>query len=116
VLEYPVRYFFYGTLAESARLERLFGISCSELPPLQPAILLGGRIRTWAGRYKALIDEPGAVVNGFAYPCKSVDQEDALRVYEGDNYEVVAARLVVDGMEMRGRTFRFAGFDDEFND
>jgi hypothetical protein len=53
------------------------------------------------------------MVNGFAYVCTSADQGDALRVYEGDTYEVVAARLIVDGKEMMARTFRFAGFEDE---
>jgi len=111
--EFPVHYFFYGTLADPERLSRLFGIPADELPALRPTILLGGRIRIWAGRYKALVDEPGSVVAGFAFSCGSVDREDALRVYEGDAYEVVAARLVVDGKEVVGRTFRFAGFDDE---
>jgi len=56
------------------------------------------------------------MVNGFAYVCTSSDQEDALRVYEDDNYEAVAAKLTVDGKEMMGRTFRFAGFDDELTE
>ena len=114
--EFPVLYFFYGTLADSARLGRLFGVPADELPPLRPAVLMDGRVRTWAGKYKALVDEPGAMVCGVAYACTSVDQEDALRVYEGDAYEVVAARMVVDGMEIVGSTFRFAGFDDELTD
>lgn len=80
---------------------------------MQPAILLDRRIRTWAGKYQALIDHPGGIVSGFAYVLTSADQADALRVYEGDNYEVVAAKLVVDGKELMGRTFRFGGFDDE---
>lgn len=113
VLEYPVRYFFYGTLADPERLGRLFGMCASELQTLQAASLLGGRIKRWAGKYKALVDDSKAIVNGFAYVVISADQEDALRVYEGDGYEVVAARLVVDGQEIMGRTFRFAGFDDE---
>ena len=111
--DFPVHYFFYGTLADPERLERLFGVPASDLSPLQPAVLMDGRIRTWAGKYRALVDQPGAVVAGVAYDCASVDQEDALRVYEGDAYEVVAARLMVDGKETVGRTFRFAGFDDE---
>jgi hypothetical protein len=65
-IECPVHYFFYDTLAGPARLERLFGVPASESSPLQPAILLDGRTRTWAGKYRALVDEPGATVNGFA--------------------------------------------------
>ena len=49
-------------------------------------------------------------MNGFAYVITSVDQVDTLRVYEGDNYEVVAARMIVVGKEIMGRAFRFAGF------
>ncbi|KAH6865221.1 hypothetical protein BKA58DRAFT_404983 [Alternaria rosae] len=85
--EYPVRYFFYD-----------------------------GRVRVCAGRYKALVDEPGAVMGGLAFSCESVDQEEALRAYEGDSYEVVAARLVVDGREVVGRTFRFAGCEEELSE
>jgi hypothetical protein len=113
VLEYPVHYFFYGTLADPARLERLFGVPASELPRLQAATLLDGRIRTWGGKYRALVDGPGDMVNGFAYAITTADQEDAIRVYEGDNYEVVAATIIVDGEEIMGRSFRFAGFADE---
>lgn len=116
VPEYPVHYFFYGTLASSARLERLFHLPASKIPPLQPATLFDGRIQIWAGRYRALIDEPGATVSGHAYICGSSDQEDALRTYEGDSYEVVAARLMTNGEELMGRTFRFAGFDDELTE
>jgi hypothetical protein len=116
VLEYPVHYFFYGTLAAPARLERLLGVSASELLPLQSATLLDGRIRTWAGKYRALIDDSEAMVNGLAYVITSADQADALRAYEGDSYEVVAAKLIVDGKEMMGRAFRFAGFDDELTE
>ena len=114
-LEMPVYYFFYGTLADPARLERLLEIPSSQLPPLEPATLLDGRIRTWAGIYRALVDEPGARVKGFAFIITSSNQEDALRVYESDNYEVVAANLIVNRQEIIGRTFRFAGFDDELS-
>jgi len=113
--EFSVLYFFYGTLADPERLERLFGVPASDLSPLQPAVLMDGRTRTWAGKYRALVDDPGAMVDGVAYACMSVEQEDALRVYEGDAYEVVTARLIVNGTEVVGRTFRFAGFDDELS-
>jgi hypothetical protein len=113
VLEYPVHYFFYGTLADPERLERLLGIPASGLSPLQPATVLDGHVEIWAGKYRALVDAPGAKADGFAYAVTSSDQEEALRVYEGDHYEVVAARIVVGGQEIVGRTFRFAGFENE---
>lgn len=111
--EYPVYYFFYGTLASPSRLSRLFGIPSSQLSRLEAASLLDGQIRTWAGRYRALVDSPGVQVEGFVYSVLSVDQEDALRVYEGDSYEVVIARIILKGTEIKGRTFRFSGFEDE---
>lgn len=111
----PVYYFFYGALASYTQLPRLFGVAASELPRLKEASLLDGRVRTWANRYQALVHYPGAKVNGFMFPVASLEQEMAMRVYEGDNYEVVNARVVVDGREIVARTFRFAGFEDELS-
>jgi hypothetical protein len=111
--EYPVYYFFYGTLGDSERLVRLFGVPAAQLPALRPATLLDGCIQTWAGKYRALVDWPGGKVEGSAFLVASADQEDALRVYEGDSYEVVTAKLLLEGREIVGRTFRFAGFEDE---
>ncbi|KAF2707296.1 hypothetical protein K504DRAFT_384434, partial [Pleomassaria siparia CBS 279.74] len=113
--EYPVYYFFYGTLASPPLLSRLFGIPESQLPPIKAASLLDGLIRIWAGKYWVLVDSPGGRVEGCVYPVLSVDQEDALRAYEGDSYEVVGARIVLDGTEIEGRTFRFAGAEDELS-
>jgi hypothetical protein len=114
--EYPVHYFFYGTLADPGRLQRLFDVPLSRLSPLHPATLSDGRIVTWAGKYRALVDAPGAKEDGFAYAVTSADQEEALRVYEGDHYEVVAAKMVLSGREIAGRTFRFAGELDELSE
>ena len=46
--QYPVWYFFYGTLADSSFLAELFG-SSREAPMLLPAVIHGGRLRTWVG-------------------------------------------------------------------
>jgi hypothetical protein len=113
--EYPVYYFFYGTLASPSRLSRLFDIPPSELLRLEAASLLDGQIRTWAGKYRALVDSPGGEVEGCVYPVMSVDQEDVLRVYEGDSYEVTGARILLQGREIEGRTFRFSGFEDDLS-
>lgn len=115
VSEPPVCYFFYGTLASPERLSRLFGIPMLQLESLEAATLLDGRVQTWAGKYWALVDCAGGKVEGFAYPVVSEDQEDALRVYEGDSYEVVRARIVCRGEEMEARTFRFCGYEDELS-
>jgi hypothetical protein len=114
--EYPIDYFFYGTLAAPDRLARLFGIEINEVAELRPAICLDGRFRIWANKYRALVDCPGGKVQGHVFRVKSVEEEEALRAYEGDSYEVVNARVEIRG-EVKGcRTFRFAGYKDELED
>ena len=113
--KYPTQYFFYGTLACTTRLSRLLEIPASEVPVLMPAVLQDGRVRLWADKYRALVDSPGEQIQGFACLVRSEEEEDALRVYEGDSYEVVAARFVVDGIEVHARTFRFVGCKDELS-
>jgi hypothetical protein len=114
--EYPVEYFFYGTLAAPDRLARLFGIEINEVAELRPATCLDGRIRIWANKYRALVDCPGGKVQGHVFRVKSVGEEEALRAYEGDSYEVVDARVAIDGEVKKCRTFRFAGYEDELGD
>jgi hypothetical protein len=102
-----VVYFFYGRLADEKRLAKLFGETNGALRPAQ---MYGGRIRMWAGKYKALVDCPGARVYGWAYEVVSKDDEDALCVYETAKYEVVRVDIVVEGRGVvKGCTFRFAG-------
>jgi hypothetical protein len=106
--EFPVVYFFYGTLADEGVLAQLFDTDISGV--LRPAHIYGGRIRTWGGKYKALLDCPGSQVDGWAYEVVSKDDEDALCVYETAKYEVVRVDIVVEGRGVvKGCTFRFAG-------
>ncbi|EOD52237.1 putative aig2-like protein [Neofusicoccum parvum UCRNP2] len=83
--EYPVWYFFYGTLADPETLARLFDLAEGEQRPvLKPAIIHGGRMEMWAGKYRALVD--GAErVEGWACRVQSREHEDALLVYETDS-------------------------------
>ncbi|KAJ8118110.1 hypothetical protein OPT61_g848 [Boeremia exigua] len=113
--KYPTEYFFYGTLASSTKLSQLLEIPIAEVPVLRLAVLQDGHVRVWSNRYLALVESPGEKVNGYAFYVGSKEEEDALRRYEGDNYEVVAARLVVGGTEVYGRTFRFVGCEDELS-
>lgn len=113
---YPVWYFFYGTLAEPDRLNRLFmGLQSDTVayqePDLLPATVLHGTIRKW-GQYKALVDSPNSTVDGSAFLVESAEQEDALRRYEGDNYESVACTMFVGENTIQGYTFRYAGYED----
>ena len=77
--EYPVPYFFYGTLAEPERLVAMLGLS--EEPELTPAVVSRGRFMVWANKYRALVDGGEEdVVHGWMYVVESKDHEDALRL------------------------------------
>jgi hypothetical protein len=112
---YPIWYFFYGTLSDKKRLSRLFEVPEWDVPDLEPAILKDGCIRMWADKYRALADCAGGNVEGFACLIQSKEEEEALRRYEGHTYEVVQARFMIKGREVYGRTFRFAGYEDELS-
>lgn len=107
---YPVRYFFYGTLVDPKVLIKLLELPSGAAPILRPASITGGRIGTWGGKYKAMVDDfTGAVVHGHTYLVESKELEDALRFYETNNYDVVRCEISVDGRTVSGLTFRFAG-------
>ncbi|KAF2255189.1 hypothetical protein BU26DRAFT_380219, partial [Trematosphaeria pertusa] len=107
--EYPVWYFFYGTLGEPDRLKSLLGLKKG--PKLSPASVKGGRIRMW-GKYRALVDgSPDDGVSGVAYEVQKEEDEQNLRIYESAKYEVVRCKIQFrdDGREVWGLTFRFCG-------
>ncbi|OCT52908.1 oxidoreductase domain containing protein [Cladophialophora carrionii] len=106
--QYPVWYFFYGTLGDSHVLTRHLGIN---EPELITAHVENGQLRTWGGKYKALVDtcKPVEVVHGKAFLVRDREQEDALRFYETDKYEVVRCRIVTADGVLPGLTFRFCG-------
>ncbi|KAL8873937.1 MAG: hypothetical protein Q9174_000656 [Haloplaca sp. 1 TL-2023] len=107
--QYPVWYFFYGTLAEPSRLRSLQALPDAESPVLIPAKIYGGTMRRWAGKYKALVDgtDTGNVVHGSAYEVLSKEREDSLRQYETPAYEVVRCTIVMAEKTVLGLTFRF---------
>jgi len=117
--QFPVWYFFYGTLANSSHLAHLFNSPPGQQHTLLPAMIHSGKIRTWGGKYKALVDNPGTCVEGCAYEVVSQEQEDALRVYETAKYEVVRVeimcRMDFRARFVRGLTFRFAGEEGELD-
>ncbi|CZR66905.1 uncharacterized protein PAC_16806 [Phialocephala subalpina] len=109
--EYPVWYFFYGTLADPEVLMRHLGLRGE--PMLWPASVRGGVLRTWAGKYRALVDGcEEDVVEGKAYEVETREHEDALRSYETSKYEVVRCVIQVGYREIPGCTFRFVGVAD----
>lgn len=106
--QYPVWYFFYGTLAGPAVLSRHLGLTSE--PILWPASVRGGVLKTWAGKYRALIDgTETSVVEGHAFEVHSKEQDDALRAYETSKYEVVRCSIGIGHREIPGCTFRFVG-------
>jgi Gamma-glutamyl cyclotransferase, AIG2-like len=135
--EYPVWYFSYGTLAQPQILARLLELPESESRDelgLRPASVGGGVLKTWGGRYRALVDAPApssypcaggveaegetGVVGGSAYRVMSREHEEVLRYYETERYEVVRCQIRMGdkGIDGKGRgegvqglTFRFAG-------
>ena len=108
--EYPAWYFFYGTLADPVVLTRLLSPSEAGPPTLVPASISGGLIKSWAGKYKALVDGASTdYVHGSAYEVTSKEQEDVLLTYETENYEVVRCCITMASETVQGLTFRFVG-------
>jgi len=111
--EYPLWYLFYGTLAIPEVLARQLNFPAGQVPVLQPGTIKGGMLETWAGKYRVLVDAPESeVVNGSAYLVESKEHEDALRVYETDNYEVVRCEIYLPSGPVMGCSFRFVGTVD----
>ncbi|OJZ90950.1 hypothetical protein ASPFODRAFT_203424 [Aspergillus luchuensis CBS 106.47] len=109
--EYPVWYFFYGNLAMPETLIERLGLD--ESPTYQKAVVKGGILRTWGrGKYKALVDgDASARVEGWVYEVGSEEDEEMLRYYETDCYEVARCDIcMVDvGEVIKGLVFRFVG-------
>lgn len=109
--QYPVWYFFYGTLANPDLLVDKLGLCVR--PRLRPATVGEANIRTWGGKYKALVDGD-SLVTGWTYKVTSAAHEDALRYYETSQYEVVRCAILMNDTNKRvwGLTFRFIGACD----
>ncbi|KAF3063505.1 hypothetical protein GL218_01826 [Daldinia childiae] len=106
--QYPVWYFFYGTLADPSVLKRLLNINID--PSYCPASVVGGVLKTWGGKYKALVDAPNnKAVQGQAFLVKDQEQEECLQLYETDKYDVVRCEIQLRGKKVKGLTFRFIG-------
>ena len=106
--EYPVWYFFYGTLTDPEILGAKLGVE-EDLVELVPAQVAGGVLGKWGDRYFALLDgEPSQKVAGFGFLVRSLEDEEMLRAYETDAYEVVRCRMEMeDGLVVPACTFRF---------
>lgn len=108
--QYPVWYFFYGTLAVPDILTRCLALP--EEPIFTPAAVIGGVVKRWLGTYNALVDGPDTTcVDGWAYLVVMEEHEEALRCYETENYEIVRCSIVMKDTSdvVKGLTFRFVG-------
>ncbi|KAL2064461.1 hypothetical protein VTL71DRAFT_4955 [Oculimacula yallundae] len=111
--EYPIPYFFYGTLADSEILSRLLQVDIQTLV-LRKAYVRGGKLSMW-GKYNALLDG-NDIVEGMAFMVNGMKEENRLRTYETSSYEVVRCCIDVEDKEQKrevmGCTFRFIGDAD----
>ena len=108
--QYPVWYFFYGTLADGSTLAHQLQLPEQEVPLLSPASVDHGMLKSWAGKYNALVDGQSASrVQGWAYEVQTAEHEEVLRFYETAKYEVVrcSIRLPDRNHAVTGLTFRF---------
>ncbi|KAL1603709.1 hypothetical protein SLS60_005299 [Paraconiothyrium brasiliense] len=111
--EYPVSYFFYGTLADPDRLSKLLDLECE--PSLSAATISRARKKSW-GPYYALVDGMEQdIVQGWLYKVSNKEHEDELRRYESSNYEVVRCEIEARGELIRGLTFRFCSDNKELS-
>ncbi|KAI0154510.1 hypothetical protein GGR57DRAFT_512024 [Xylariaceae sp. FL1272] len=102
--EYPVWYFFYGTLADRDVLARVLNRDIAQAD-LREAYVNGGKLTT-IGKYRAMIHaDQRASVSGSAFLVRTREEEDALRYYETELYSVARCsihmpteRSVVDGL------------------
>ena len=108
--EFPVWYFFYGTLADSSILTRILSLSETETPLLVPATISRGIVKKWRHKYNALVDGADTdYVLGSAYRVTTKEREEALLLYETEMYEVVRCAIVMESGVVEGLTFRFVG-------
>ncbi len=108
--DYPVWYFFYGTLADPVLLTRLLSLPEIEPPILVPASISGGLVKTWQAKYEALVNGASTdYVHGSAYEVTSREREEALLFYETEKYEVVRCCITMANNTVQGLTFRFVG-------
>jgi hypothetical protein len=109
--QYPVWYFFYGTLADVPKLRSLLSLADNEMSVLHEAAIRGGKMKTCGqGKYNALVDgAETSCVKGAAYQVRTEEHEDALRKYETSAYEVVRCSIELNDRTVEGCTFRFVG-------
>lgn len=106
--EYPMWYFFYGTLCQETILARAIGVEESNIKYKQ-ARVYNAKLSTWGNKYRGLVDGGvSSLVDGMAFIVNSREEEDGLRVYETSQYEVVRCSIFLreNSQDIDGFTFR----------
>jgi hypothetical protein len=86
-------------------------LDLDEMPERKDGILRGGKFMRW-GKHRTLVNgTKGDEVAGCIFVVENKEQEDALRMYEGANYEVVRCEVEIEGEaeQLAGLRFRFCG-------
>lgn len=98
----------YGRLAEAENLRKV--LERDEEPEYKEAMVTGAKMCKWGGKYNALVNGESTIA-GKAFLVDSEEDEDKLRFFETDMYEVVRCkiRFVDGGKEVTGLCFRFCG-------
>ncbi|OGM48826.1 hypothetical protein ABOM_003031 [Aspergillus bombycis] len=109
--DFPVYYFFYGTLTTPAQVKRILDLP--EEPQLRKAEVVGYAVAKW-GDYPALINgKQGDVVTGSAYLVQSEEEAQKLSYYETNAYKVADCRIYFKDVkapkEISGKVFMYAG-------
>lgn len=109
--DYPVYYFFYGTLTAPSTLKWIPDLP--KEPVFCKAQITGYALGKW-GDYFALIEgEQDQVVSGYAYQVQSEAHAQKLAYYETSTYKVhdCQIRFTDDNQlsELDGKTFMYAG-------
>lgn len=98
--DFPVWYFFYGTLTDRAILSSAMGRQDAEDVVLNSARVFGARLTSWGGKYKALVEaDAGEKVDGRAYLVRSKQEEESLRIYETGKYQVSRCQIEMETTE-----------------
>ena len=116
ICDYPVPFFFYGTLTDPALLAEKLGLE--ELPVMRMGMVESYRVKMWGG-YKALVGGQGLgeVLEGWVYMVRNREEVEKLAVWEGENYEVDVCDILVGGAErLLGNVFVFCGGVHELRD
>lgn len=107
--QWPAKYFLYGALVEQeGKLMDVLGLEGT--PAMRDAVVCGGEVRMW-GEKKAMVDAArGDMVRGKMFVVQSKEEEDKLRDYQGEGYEVCRCKIELGGGEQYcALTFRFVG-------